>query len=436
MLGLKLGLGVSGRAGGGVPENNNPLRSGSVLNRTSTFFLTSGGFTRFIFEYPHVLGQDADKLVLEVHNHYINEYGAFGPGNGLKLFEAYARSADNVVKQFKWAGSTFVDMVDGAMGDESDGLFPSDFGANKFSQDEEYTIRVEYELPTGTSNIPLDGQTSLAYGGATGWAYTPGPGVTVSDPSQPLNVSGGNAFALNTGHRPYLLARPIVDGFSAVGVTDSIGVGAGDNEASQGKWGHGILQRAMHDDNFQNCRGFIHLGKAGSNCDSYTTNGMNIIRHYYKYGKCGIVGLLTNDANPQYQLSAPDYLQPRLSGVIQDMREEGCEKIIVLSPICRTYDASGQYSTKAGQVPQQNWEAGGSIDAVRAWLAAGAGGMVDYVITMDAARDPTDPHYFLTNGSTYQLATYDGIHLVEYSTELCEVEARNIVNLCASAIGG
>jgi hypothetical protein len=204
---------------------------------------------------------------------------------------------------------------------------------------------------------------------------------------------------------------------SVIGLGDSILDGTGDNaNPVPSVAGFGFFNRAALDVSNRNAIAMFNLTRHGS--ASGVWNNPLRMPKFLKLANVIVEEFGTNDIG-QNGTGNTDQLKIRLQGIWTRARTSGVQKVVRTLLLPRT-STTNEWKTKEGQTPNTGWGVGGKRDIMNDFFyAALASGNVDAVVNiLDAVADPTDNHYWMTNGLA-KLYNTDSTHLDNTGNAAC-----------------
>jgi lysophospholipase L1-like esterase len=262
-------------------------------------------------------------------------------------------------------------------------------------------------------SIPTDGKimlgTPIGYTGSKFVVFNPAndPGTYDTSGTVP-SITG--ASTRSTGLPLLFLGRYTGPGHLAViGLGDSIMDGYGDSK-NPVIAGNGPLSRAAVDANGANTIATLNLTRSGETAKTWVNHHLRQAQ-ILPFANVVVEEFATNDIGANNPDADANLIIARLESIWTTARDAGVQKIVRTRLLPRTTSASSNWLSKADQTPNLNWGPDGIRDTVNAhFQTALAQGKIDAVVDMlTPVADPTDNHYWLTNG-TNDYMTSDGCH--------------------------
>lgn len=263
-------------------------------------------------------------------------------------------------------------------------------------------------------SVPEDGQICMgsytSYGESTFIIYDPANDPGNKDFSGPVpTVSGQNR---RTNGLPVMIGgRYTSQGYlSVIGLGDSILYGMGDKaNPTPVLGGNGFFFRASVNSEGADTIAMLNLARSGETASTWV-NSHAMRAAFLPFGNVVVEEYGTNDIGSNATGEA-DAIYPRLKAIWQIAREAGVEKIVRTRLMPRTQSTSKDWLSLEDQTPNNGWGDGEARDQLNAYLdTALSEGLIDVLIdTLTPLADPTDNHYWLTNG-TVDYTTGDGTH--------------------------
>ncbi len=270
-------------------------------------------------------------------------------------------------------------------------------------------------------SIPASGK--VCQGNPTGYSgskfilYDPANGPGSYDTTGPVPSITGQ-YARTRGLPTMFLGRFIEPGYpSVIGIGDSILDGSGDATSSYSTIsGFGFFCRAAVDEDGKNTIATFNLTRHGATTTALLKASNPRQAHFLKYANVAVEEYGTNDLGSNGTGDVSEILG-RLEDIWTLCRNAGIQKIIRTKLMPRTISASYDWVSLADQSPNTGWGDAsqgdsGKRDALNAALQTSFNnGDIDLLLdTLTPLADPTDDHYWFTNG-TNDYMTKDGTHL-------------------------
>ncbi|PZQ48902.1 MAG: hypothetical protein DI551_00800 [Micavibrio aeruginosavorus] len=413
MLALKLKLGVSRPA---LSPEVELFVASTNSNLPYGRYATSSGRRAFVQRTNHKLGFRAPYIQLCVPGAWFfnSSGGDSSLGNNInwdklsvEVGGAYATAKFNGGRAFAAADDDWY---------YSQPIYYSELGGSgDFLRNTTIQIR-------GQGNVSQVGhyltEGSAAYTGADAasnaarcWLYDPDTvSVDPVDGTGPIaNPSGGSQkfFAV-----PAFIVAPNPDGTLVLaGIGDSIPYGINDNTfGGQSEFGgYGWARAAV---GTGNPYAYLSMACPSELALQFLTGSLSARRQkFLKMCNGAVINYGTND----YGFTGTGLVaavQAAVMGVVDLVADKlsGASKIILCPLLCSTSSTSGNYTSKADQTVKSGWNAGENRDVINSYFASQVGTKVFALAdTLTQVSDPTDNHYWLTNG-TNAYGTGDGGH--------------------------
>jgi lysophospholipase L1-like esterase len=241
-------------------------------------------------------------------------------------------------------------------------------------------------------------------------ATWPGARFIVYDPADPAYASFTHD---TTGSIPYVSGQnarakglPLVftgrysepGHLAVIGIGDSILDGTGDAANPVPVIaGYGFFNRAAVDENGANAIAMFNLTRHGAASSCW--NSPIRMPQFLPLANVVVEEFGTNDIGSN-GTGDTDVLKTRLAGIWSRARNAGVQYILRTQLMPRT-SSTDSWSTKEGQIPKTGWGEGEKRDIMNTYFdTALSNGTIDTLInTLDAVSDPTDTHYWLSNGT-------------------------------------
>ncbi len=387
-----------------------PLRIVATGGRMGTStYRVSGSITAFRHRTPHMLGGAVDEMQVGFMN-WVHGYTAEVANSSAVTIE-YAwleRASTGQILPLTFEGEREFVMP----ADSEQAYFPADpidsdlwTGAAP-GQDEVFWVNVR-------GSLPVDGEVCM--GSPATW---PGAKFVVYDPvNAPGTFDTAGAVASIPGQINRVLGLPLVftgryrepGHLSVIGIGDSIMDGTGDSVSTLATIsGFGFFNRSAVDEEGANAIAMFNLTRHGATSAIWNTASRQ--KQFLPLANVVVEEFGTNDIGSRGTGNVDD-LKTRLEGIWTQARDAGVQKVLRtrLLPRCSSTDS---FSSAENQTPNDGWGAGEKRDEINAYfdLAVGEGKLDGVVETLVAVADPTDDHYWQTDGSAKYL-TSDGTHL-------------------------
>ncbi len=318
-------------------------------------------------------------------------------------------------------------MADGANDLLSDAILPSAFGLSKFTTGELYWVKGILGF-AASSRVPSSQRAVSNFSGSQAGFFT-AANTTPSSVDAPgtFTATGTALDGRSNGYCPMLMGRPLVDKPSFIGIGDSIMEITGDNTVgTTPSFGAGFFQRAMHDAGTAQTglRPSILLARVG--IAAVNVAASDLWKPLLKYVRFAVEELGTNDMGTGGGASVTA-IQSNLQSIWAACAAAGVG-VYRTNYIARSTSTNG-WLDKAGQTPSPGWADGQTRDQINAWFATKVAdntlrGVID---TLSVATDPTDNHYYLSNGTAFA-TTVDGTHPQPFIHELMAGSVRAVIS--------
>jgi lysophospholipase L1-like esterase len=198
---------------------------------------------------------------------------------------------------------------------------------------------------------------------------------------------------------------------SVIGIGDSILHGLGDSEnPTPVITGFGFFNRAALDANGSNTIAMLNLTRSGETANTWVNNHARQVQ-LLTFANVVVEEFGTNDIGSNGSSANATNIYNRLVSIWTTGRDAGAQRIVRSRLLPRTASASGNWTSLGDQTPNPGWGTGGARDQLNALLANALTheGIDALVGTLSPVSDPTDDHYWLSNG-TNDYMTNDGTH--------------------------
>ncbi|MDD3275792.1 MAG: SGNH/GDSL hydrolase family protein [Kiritimatiellales bacterium] len=368
-----------------------------------------GSAAAFRHRTPHLLGGPVDEIQIGFMNWSHNYTQEVVSTNDINIEYAWLeRESTGQVVPLTFNGNRQFVMPANSL----DAYFPADVIASSVwtgsspAQDEVFWVNIKGSFPVGS--VVYTG-TPATWSGAKFTIYAPADDPGTYDTTGPVPaISGANSRFKGI---PLVFAgRYSEPGHLAViGIGDSILQGSGDAERIQPAiTGFGFFSRAAVDENGTHAIAMFNLTRHGATSSCWN----NPIRmpHFLPLANVVVEEFGTNDIGSNASGANTGAVKTRLENLWTRARNAGVQYIL-RTPLMPRATSTDSFSSKEGQTPNLGWGEGGARDIMNTFFdTALSGGVIDGVVKVfDAIADPTDTHYWLSNG-TSSYVTGDGTH--------------------------
>lgn len=392
-----------------------PLRVVGTGGRMATGSVTvSGSVTAFRQRTPHKLGGPVAEIDIGFMNWAQNTEVEVANSNAVTINYAWLeRASTGQVVPLTFSGQR--QLVMPASAPEAyflaDPVPSSVWTGAAPVRDEVFWVHAKGSVPA--SGKIFQGPPAT-YAGAKFIVYNPANDPGTHDTAGAVPTITG-ASAKNQASPLLFLGRYTGPGHLAViGIGDSIFDGMGDATSPVPVIsGNGPMGRAAVDANGANAIATLNLtrgGEAAGNWINSHTRQAQIV----PFANVVVEEFGTNDISTNGTNADTELIKRRLDAIWSIVRDTGVQKIVRtrLLPRCTS---SNNWINKAGQIPNGGWgfsSPAGARDVINSHIdTALAGGKIQAIAnTLAAVQDPTDSHYWLSNG-TPNYITSDGTHL-------------------------
>ena len=400
-----------------ISRGEGPLRIVATGGRMGHDSVTITTNTAFWHRSPHVLGGPVDEIQIGLMNWLHGYTDEVVSTTDVTIAYAWLeRASTGQVVPLTFGGNRQFVMPANSL----QAYFPSDpipstvwTGAPP-ARDDLFWVQVKGRVATN-ANIYLGSPTT--WSGAKFINYYPGndPGTYDTTGAVPTIVA---ASARVRGLPLVFTGRFSAPGYlSVIGIGDSILDGTGDTANPVPTIaGYGFFNRAALDVSNKNAIAVFNLTRHGS-ASSVWNNPIRMPK-FLKLANVIVEEYGTNDIG-QNGTGNTDQLKARLHGIWNRARTSGVQKVVRTLLLPRT-DTTNEWRTKEGQTPNTGWGAGGKRDTMNDFFyASQSSGNVDVVVNiLDTVADPTDNHYWMTNGAP-ELYNTDSTHLDNTGNAAC-----------------
>lgn len=198
---------------------------------------------------------------------------------------------------------------------------------------------------------------------------------------------------------------------AVIGIGDSILFGLGDtSNPTPVITGFGFLDRAALDVNGSNTIATMNLARSGEAAGDWLSSHVRQSK-ILAFANVAVEEFGTNDIGADGGSANVTLISNRLESVWAALRTAGVQRIVRTRLLPRTASATTNWISLADQTPNPGWSAGGARDQINAMIGASlTNGKLDAIAeTLSAVRDPSDDHYWLSNGANDYM-TADGTH--------------------------
>ncbi|MCB1129820.1 MAG: SGNH/GDSL hydrolase family protein [Verrucomicrobiae bacterium] len=385
-----------------------------------TRFQTSGTSTAFWHRTPHQLGGPVDELDIGFMNWLHTSKTEMANTNVVTITHAWVeRAATGQVLPLTFSGARNFDMP----ADSTQAYFLADpipstawTGATP-SRDELFWVSAKGSVATtgeficqGTPSTYRDPANSSNRAKFCLYDPTNDPGTfDVAGPAP--SIAGENTRT--DGLPMVFLGRYTGPGhLSVVGIGDSIMTGSGDpaNPVPEVS-GYGFFNRAAVDGSSANTIAMLNVSRHGESAASWVSKH-SFREQLLPFANVAVEEYATNDIGSNGGSADVNAIYGRLESIWADCQAAGIQKILRTTLFPRTTSVSYDWVSLEDQTPNAGWGDGEARDQINAMFpTAVAEGKIDGVVdTLSVTCDPTDTHYWFTDG-TNDLMTSDGTHL-------------------------
>ncbi|MDD3275791.1 MAG: hypothetical protein PHP93_01930 [Kiritimatiellales bacterium] len=357
---------------------------------------------------PHVLGGPVAKIQIGFMNWSHSYTAEVVSTNDITIEYAWLeRESTGQVVPLTFSGNRQFVMPANSL----DAYFPADvidssvWTGSSPAQDEVFWVNIKGSMPVGS--VVYTG-TPATWSGAKFITYDPAndPGTYDTTGSVPA-ISGSKSYYKGI---PLVFAGRYSEPghLSVIGIGDSISQGSGDTENPVPVIsGFGFFSRAALDENGSHAIAFFNLTRHGLGSSAW--NSPIRMPQFLPLANVLVEELGTNDIGTN-GTGDTDALKARLAGIWTRARNAGVQSVLRTKLLPRT-TSTDAWASKDGQTPNTGWDDGGKRDIMNDFFdTEKSGGAIDIVVdTLDAACDPTDTHYWQSNGTT-RYFTGDGTH--------------------------
>lgn len=397
----------------------NPLEVISTRNCFPASNTQLGTFTNFAVHEPFYIGQDADTIVLSFNNYWVGATNDGGIGNDYTILDCCIyKDGETTVYPISIAGN-FTNMTI-----VNDGFkIMADPVVRSVLKGEKWWIKMPCSIPVSNQRFPVV-STDVFNGLPTGKQLLRyNPADTTMSATYVAGVFTSTGTAPSTGFNAAWFGGYTVLGNPKVGgrlktrafVGDSIAGGVGDSYSATTVYGFGYLSRASNaSPDLNPC---LNLGVPSMRTDRL--NSTTRWRRYLNYTRCVAIMSNTNDTSQGATFAE---LTSRMTTLVNSLRAEGVEKIIVCKLIALT---TGTFTTAGGQTPNAQWVYPGKAYDYNDWLDTQVGTLIDAVVNMNSLRDVSAVN--LWKGQTPTL-TNDGVHPSTTGHATAAVETKSVMD--------
>lgn len=419
---LGISLGLSSPLTRKQKKTSPPLRVAEVQARSMTNLNTMMYLNdAFYIRMPFVIGQDMKDILLSFVNWYQWSVLETDTGNAFTVASCAIESLSGTVVPVTFGGVRSKLIADGANDVQSDIILPSAFGLQKFSRGEQYWIKLILNVPSNGKIPRTSRMVSAVAGSQIAWYQSSVTTPSSTDVAGLFTTSGTAAQSQTNGYQPIVLGHPVTDGPSFIAVGDSIGDGTGDATAAN-LYGHGFIQRAMGNNgvNPYPCLNFCRPSTTSDHAVASTK-----WRAYIKYARYAIEEFGANDIVISTKSVAAT--QSSMSNLWAILKSEGIQGIIKSSFMCFT-TSTDNWLTAANQAIRTGWTAGDKTDQLNAWYATKVSdGTLTACVTYPNIRDAGNANKWLTDGTTANYVTTDGVHPSPLGHDLMAQRLRPVI---------
>jgi len=394
-----------------------PLRIVATGGRMGHDGVTITTNTAFRHRTPHVLGGPVDEIQVGFMNWLHGYTDEVVSTTDVTIAYAWLeRGSTGQVVPLTFGGSRQFVMP----ANSTQAYFPSDPIASTVwtgappARDDLFWVHVKGSVPTN-ANIYLG--CPATWPGAKFITYYPANDPGTHDTAGTVPTIAGASGRVR-GLPVVFTGRYSKPGYlSVIGLGDSILDGTGDTaNPVQSIAGFGFFNRAALDVSNKNTIAVFNLTRHGS-ASSVWNNPVRMPK-FLKLANVIVEEYGTNDIG-QNGTGNTDQLKTRLLGIWNRARSEGVQYVLRTTLLPRT-NTTNEWRTKEGQTPNPGWDAGGKRDSMNDYFYANVtSGKVDAVVNLLAAvADPTDNHYWMTNGLA-ELYNTDSTHLDNTGNAAC-----------------
>jgi lysophospholipase L1-like esterase len=393
---------------------NQPLHIVGTGGRMATdvdVFATSSPSTAFWQRTPYKLGGPVAEIDVGFMNWFNNSVDEIPNANSVTInFAWLERASTGQVLPITFSGQRQLIMPaqDAAAFHLADPIPAGVWTGAALARDEIFWLHAKGAVPA-SGNFLMG--TFATYAGSMCIVYNPANDPGAKDFAGPVPAISGESILVG-GVPSLFLGRYTGPGYvSVVGIGDSILNGAGDNlNPVPVIAGLGFLSRAALDENGANAIAVMSLGcngEKGSSWLSHHTHQAQIAT----FANVAVEEFGTNDIGSNGGSADASLIFTNLQGIWNVIDAAGVQKILRTRLLPRTQSTSGDWLSLADQTPNAGWGAGGARDQLNADLASAlTNGQIDvHVDALSPVSDPSDNHYWLTNG-TGKYTTSDGTH--------------------------
>lgn len=373
--------------------------------------------TAYWHRTPHQLGGPVSEIRIGFMNWVLNYSNENANTNEVTIEYAWLeRESDGQVVPITFNGSRTMVMAANSTDPYclADAIDSSVWTGGTPQQDEVFWLSIKGSLPAG-GKLCLGNPTG--YSGSKFILYDP-----LNDPGS-QDITGSvpkitDQYARNRGLPTMFLGRFTDPGYlSVIGIGDSILDGSGDASSAYSTIsGFGFFCRAAIDESGENTIATFNLTRHGAASTAPTKASNPRQMHFLKFANVAVEEYGTNDLGSTGGGDVST-IQTRLEAIWTLCRNEGIQKIVRTQLMPRTSSVTYNWISKEDQTPNTGWgDANEGDTGKRDELNAGfesslANGDIDLLLeNLAVVADPTDDHYWFTNGTNDYL-TNDGTHL-------------------------
>lgn len=395
----------------------------------------SGTITAFRHRTPHKLGGPVSEITLGFMNWVHTSKDEHATANATTLsFVWLERASTGQIVPVTFSGARQLVMVGSSTTSHylSDPIPSSVWTGSAPVRDDLFWVHVKGSVPSGGA-IPTG--TPSTWSGAKFIQYDPVNDPGTRDTAGPVPAITGSTSRVK-GLPLIFLGRFTGPGYlSVIGMGDSILDGTGDPQNPVPVVaGYGFFNRAAVDSNGANAIAMFNMTR---HAETGGTWNAHHVRQgpLLQYGNVVVEEFGTNDLGSSTGTDPTNCINT-LKTLWSTVRAAGIQKIVRTRLLPRTSSATYNWISKADQTVNQGWGVGGARDGVNAYFpTALSEGRIDVIVdTLSAVADPTDDHYWLTNG-TNDYTTGDGTHPSWRGMQLLGVPLRSaLLSLTTSPV--
>ncbi|WP_309395923.1 SGNH/GDSL hydrolase family protein [Cerasicoccus maritimus] len=285
-------------------------------------------------------------------------------------------------------------------------------------RDEIFWLQIKGNIDADEDHIPVGAHTTMS--GSLMAIYPPAddPGTYDFVGKPTLTNSTANYWGL-----PVMFGGRFTEAghLSVIGLGDSILYGSGDTRQPVVA-GSSFLSRATVDDDGLNTVAMFNMARHAESAGGFISHH-DLRGEFLQFANVVVEEYGTNDLGTN-GTGDPDTMYSRVQTIWQLARDAGVETIIRTKLLPRT-SSSDSWQTMENQTVNNGWGDGEKRDTFNAYLeTALSEGKIDMLVdTLSAVSDPSDSHYWVTNGAS-KYATGDGTHLSGGGNALAAVPLR------------